>query len=242
MADLSFKKEFLDTGIVSKGTSWCFGKDPIVSPLQVGFAAGNSKFSICAGYTFTCPKNEQFPTLRVVYCAKLYSKTHHKDPSNMTRWYLWKPISKSGLLVLDSDKCEEEYGFDFYKFFKTDAFRRGQQIFKKTMARGIQEAIPLKDSLDSEKKEEFDTWIEALQEAKDIVTDVPTLNEKPYKLIDYDKLVKEIRDQGYGEELAKRGKTMRDYFTNQGKRFLDKVKKNELKPGEQDNRISKENK
>ena len=241
MADLSFKKEFLDTGIVTKAQSWCFGKDPIVSPIQVGFAAGNNKFSICAGYTFTCPKNEKYPTLKVVYCPKLHSKTHRKDPANMTRWYLWQPIAKSGLLVLDSDKCEQEYGFDFYKFFKTDAFRAGQQIFKKAMTRGITEAMKLHDDLDEEKKEEFDTWIESLEEARDIVTEVPELNEKPYKLIDYDKFVQEIKDKGYEKELKDRSQKMADWNKKIGQRFMDRVKKNELKPGEQDNRIPKDN-
>ena len=241
MADLSFKKEFLDTGIVAKAQSWCFGKDPIVSPIQVGFAGGNNMFSICAGYTFTCPKNEKYPTLKVVYCPKLHSKTHRKDPANMTRWYLWQPIAKSGLLVLDSDKCEQEYGFDFYKFFKTDAFKTGQQVFKKAMTRGIAEAMKLRDELDEETKQEFDRWIRTLEEARDVITEVPVLNEKSYKLIDYDKFVQEIKNKGYEDELKQRVEIKKQHEIKVGQKFVDRVKKSELKPGEQDNRIQKDN-
>ena len=81
----------------------------------------------------------------------------------------------------------------------------------------------------------------SLEEARDIVTEVPELNEKPYKLIDYDKFVQEIKDKGYEKELKDRSQKMADWNKKIGQRFMDRVKKNELKPGEQDNRIPKDN-
>ena len=236
MADLSFKKEFLDSGIVTNAKSWCFGKEPVVSPIQVGFAAGANKFSSCAGYTFTCPKNEKYPTLKVVYCAKLHSKIWHKDPANMSRWFLWQPVGKSGVIVLDSDKCEEEYGFDFYKFFKTDAFKQGQTIFKKTIKRGIEEAKTLRSEVKAEDQQQYDEWIKSLEEAAELITNVPELNEKSYQMVDFDKFIRELHKNGYGEELKTRGAIKQKVDLNIAHRFMDKVKKNELKPGEQDNR------
>ena len=236
MADLSFKKEFLDAGIVKDVKAWAFGSTPVVSPLQVGFAAGNNKFSMCAAFSFTSLKNDKFPTFKVVFCAKLHSKIFRRDPANRSSWYIWQPIGKSGCIVLDTDKCEEEYGFDFYKFIKTSEFKKAQKIFQKNILNGITEAKKLKDELPKEKQEEYDTYIKSLEEASTIITEIPDVNENTFKLIDFDKFIRELKDNGYGEELNSRGNTMTAYNRKVGTAFVDKVKRNALKAGEQDAR------
>lgn len=238
---LSFKQEFQDTGIVTDIKSWCFGKDPIVSPQQVIFAGGGNKFSFCAGYTMTCPKNKKYPTLKVVFCAKLRSHIFHRDPGNLSRWYLWQPLGNSGCLVMDTDKCEKEYGFDFYKFYRTGLFKKGQEVFSRTIANGIRGASKLYGEMDKEDQSNFQKYIDSLSEARDIVTQTPEVNEKSYSLIDYDKFIADLKKAGYTDELEKRIEILSKYNDEIGKRFMDKVKKNELKPGEMDRALDKLN-
>lgn len=240
MAPLSFKKEFIDTGIVTSVSTWCFGKDPVVSPIQVGYAAGANKFSICAGYTFTCPKAKDFNTLKVVYCAKLHSKIFRQDPSNRSRWYMWQQIGKSGCIVLDSDQCEDIFGFDIYKFIKTAEFKKGQQYFAATLNKGISAANKIRDQIDKDNRNEIDTWISSLKEAVKIITEAPDINETEYKLIDFDKFRRELKDRGYGGELSQRSANNRQSYIDTGRRFINKVKANSLKAGEQDRIAYKE--
>lgn len=234
---LSFKKEFQDTGIVTDIKSWCFGKDPIVSPQQVIFAGGGNKFSLCAGYTMTCPKNKKYPTLKIVFCAKLRSHIFHKDPGSLSRWYLWQPLGNSGCLVMDSDKCEEEYGFDFYKFYKTELFKNGQEVFSRTIAKGIQGASRLYGKMDKEDQSNFQKYIDALSEARDLVLDVPELYDRSYPLVDYDKFIADLKKQGYSKELEQRMDILYKYNDEIGKKFMDKVRKNALKTGEEERAI-----
>lgn len=235
--DLSFKKEFLDTGIVTSVQTWCFGKEPVVSPLQVAYAAGANKFSICAGYTFTCTKAKDYNTLKIVYCPKLHSKIFNRDPSNRSRWFMWQQIGKSGCIVINSDKCEEIFGFDVYKFIKTAEFKKGQRFFARNIQRGISEAKKLRNSVDPENRNQFDTYVKSLEEAVKIITEIPNIEESEYKLIDFDKFRKEIVDRGYGGELRDRASKMNDYNRSVGTKFIDKVKHNELKDGEQDKAV-----
>ena len=236
MADLSFKKEFIDGGIVDSVKAWCFGAMPIVSPLQVKFAAGANKFSTCAAFSFTSSKEKKFPSFKVVFCAKLHSKIYRQDPSNRSSWFIWQPIGDSGCIVLNSDKCEEIYGFDVYKFFKTSEFKAMQQAFRKKIENGIAEAKKLRKDIPLEGRVEYDTYIKSLEEAVKIVVEPPDLNEDEFKLIDYDKFRRELQKDGYGEELRSRAETMTKFHREIGKNFVDKVKRNELKAGEQDAR------
>lgn len=244
MEDLSFKELFLDTGLITKPHAWCFGQDPIVSPIQVAFAAGSKMFSLCAGYTFTCPnsKDKDHNVYKVVFCAKLHSKIYRKDPSNRSSWFIWQPIGTSGCIVLDSDKFEEMTGVDVYKFVKTDIFRNGQKLFKNILAKGIAAAKELKKEVPREEQDQYDTYIKSLEEASGIITEVPDVNEKSYKLINYDKFREELKKQGYGAELRTRAANLSKFNTDIGKKFVDKVKRNELKAGEQDARAKADDK
>lgn len=236
MANSSFKEQFVDTGLIENISAWCFGKDPIVSPIQVAFAAGAKMFSLCAGFTFTCPKVKENNVFKFVFCAKLHSKIYRKDPSNRSSWYIWQPIKSSGCLVLDSDKFEEMTGVDIYKFIKTDFFKKAQGIFQKILGTGIEESKKIKTDVPKEEQDEFDTYIKSLEEAHGIITDVPEIMEKSFKLINYDKFRRELEQQGYGSELKTRGANMTKYHQEVGRKFVDKVKRNELKAGEQDAR------
>ena len=155
----------------------------------------------------------------------------------MSRWFLWQPVGNSGCLVLDSDKCEELYGFDFYKFYRTDLFRKGQLIFKKTLEKGIAEATPIADAVDPEDKNTYAEYMQSLKEAVEIVTQTPELNEKSFRLTDYDKFIAELKKKGYSDELAQRSAAKTQSDIGIGQRFMDKVKKNALKAGEQERSI-----
>ena len=229
---LSFKREFMDAGIVSSAKFWAFGKDPVVSPLQVKFAAGGNKFSCCAAYAFTCPKNEKFPDLKVVFCAKLHSKIFRRDPSNLSRWYIWQPIGKSGCMVLSADDAREQYGFDIFKFFKTSEFKRGQAEIKRLIEVGLKGAKKLYKEIGKEDLDEYSTFVKSLEEAKEIVDDVPSFEDKSYRLVDYDKFIRELQSGGFGEELKQRARAFKDWRTSSAKRFMDRVKINDLKAGE----------
>ena len=229
---LSFKREFLDTGIITSAKFWCFGKEPVVSPLQVKYAAGGNKFSCTAAYAFTSGKNEKFPNFKVVFCSKLHSKVFRRDPNNLSRWYIWQPIGGSGCLVLSDEDAQEAYEFDIYKFFKTSDFKKGQSTIKRYMEKGIAEAKRLYKEVGKEGANEYATFIESLEEAKELVDDVPSFEDKSYKLIDFDKFLKEIKAGGYGEELRKRASTYTKFNADIGNRFLDRVRKNDLKAAE----------
>lgn len=242
MANTSFKEQFIDTGLIKDISAWCFGKDPIVSPVQVAFAAGAKMFSMCAAFSFTCPKVKENNVFKFVFCAKLHSKIYRKDPTNRSSWYIWQPIGKSGCIVLDSDKFEEMTGVDIYKFVKTDFFKQAQRIFQKILKKGILASEDLRKDVPEEDHNEFNTYLKSLEEASQIVTEIPDIMEKTFKLINYDKFRRELEQQGYGDELKQRGATMTKHHQEIGKKFVDKVKRNELKAGEQDARAKADNK
>jgi len=234
MATLSFKEQFIDTGLIKDIKAWCFGKDPVVSPIQVAFAAGAKMFSVTAAFSFTCPKAKEHNQFKIVFCAKLHSKIFRKDPTNRSSWFVWQPIGNSGCLVLDSDKFEEMTGVDVYKFIRTDLFKNAQKIFKQLIEKGISSAIELRSEVKPEDENEYETYVQSLKEAAEIVTQFPEFMEKSYKLINYDRFRDELKKKGYGAELKRRGDIMTKHHREVGTRFVDKVKRNALKAGEQD--------
>ena len=235
MPDLSsFKEKFIDTKIVDKVSWTCFGAFPIVNPIQVEFAAGSKMHSFTAGITFHSPTNEKFPNFKIVFCAKLHSKIFRRDPSNRSHWYIWQPVGRSGALVIDSDKCEKEYGFDVYAFFRTKEFKEVQKKMKSYIQKGITAAKALAKDVEKEKQNDYNQCIKSLEEAAEIVMQFPTIEEKNQKLVNYDAFIDELKKQGYGGELKTRGGAMTDYARKVGTRFVDKVKRNALKAGEQD--------
>lgn len=236
----SLKKQFIDTGLIKDIKVWCFGKDPVVSPVQVAFAAGAKMFSICAGLTFVCPKVKENNTFKFVFCAKLHSKIYRKDPANRTAWYIWQPIGKSGCLVLDTDKFKELTGVNIYDFTRTNEFKNLQQQFKKVLQKGIDAAIELTPEVPKDEENDYRSYIKSLEEAEEIITQYPDVMDKSYKLINYDRFTSELKKQGYGDELAKRGEIMTKHHRDIGTKFVDKVKQNALKAGEQERLIQQQ--
>ena len=237
MADLSLKRDFVDKGLMKDLKAWCFGKDPVVSPIQVAFAAGAKMFSVCAAITFTCPKVEQNNVFKLVFCAKLHSKIFRKDPTNRSSWFIWQPIGKSGCMVWDTDKFESMTGIKIYDVVRTPEFKQLQQTFKKILAKGIDEAAALRKDVSREDEDEYSTYIKSLQEAQEIIGQMPVIMDKSYKLVDYDRFTDELKKQGYSDELHKRGDMMMKRNKDVGKKFVDKVKHNALKTGEQERNI-----
>lgn len=233
----SFKELFIDTGLMTTPKVWCFGKDPVVSPVQVAFAAGAKMFSICAAISFTCPKVKENNSFKIVFCAKLHSKIHRRDPANRSSWFIWQPIGTSGCLVLDPDKFEEMSGINVYKMARTNDFYRLQQTFKKVMKKGIDAAYDLKREISPEEQNQYETYLKSLEEASEIITQMPVFMEKSFRLVNYDKFTDELKKRGFGDELAKRGETMTQHHREVGKKFVDKVKQNALKSGEQEREI-----
>lgn len=242
MENLSLKKDFIDAGLMTPPKIWCFGKDPIVSPIQVAFAAGAKMFSICAGMTFSCPKVKENNVFKFVFCAKLHSKIYRRDPSNRSSWYIWQPIGNSGCLVLDTDKFEAMTGINMYHLVRTPEFKGLQQTFKKVLHKGIDGAIELRREIPHEDEDQYETYIKSLQEAETIITQFPVIMDKSFKLINYDKFTDELKRKGYGGELTRRGEIMTKHHREIGKRFVDKVRQNELKAGEQEKKIQQDTK
>ena len=219
----SFKENFIDTGLIKDIKAWCFGKDPIVSPIQVAFSAGAKMFSSCAVFSFICPKIKEHNVFKIVFCAKLHSKIFRKDPTNRSCWYIWQPIGSSGCLVLDIDKFEKMTGIDVYKFTRTDFFKKAQKIFKQLIDKGISKAIELRAEVKHEDENEYETYIQSLKEASEIVTQLPEFNDKSYKLINYDKFREELKKKGFEKELKMRGDAMTKSNTKIGRGFMNRV-------------------
>ena len=194
-------------------------------------------FSTCAALSFVCPKVKENNVFKFVFCAKLHSKIYRKDPANRSSWFIWQPIGKSGCLVLDTEKFEEMTGVNMYAVTRTPEFKRLQQQFKTVLQKGIDGAIGLRKEISRENEEEYETYIKSLEEAKEIITQFPVIMDKSYKLVNYDRFTNELKRKGYGDELRKRGETMTAHHQDIGKKFVDKVKQNALKTGEQERQI-----
>ena len=130
--------------------------------------------------------------------------------------------------------------FNFYYAFpdvrKDGTYEKIVVDFQKILKKGIMASEDLRKDVPEEEHNEFNTYLKSLQEASEVIVEIPDIMEKTYKLINYDKFRRELEQQGYGAELKQRGEIMTKHHQNIGKKFVDKVKRNALKAGEQDAR------
>jgi hypothetical protein len=136
---INFRETFKDSVDVTKVSAFCFGNSSEITPLQLMFHGGGSKFSSLCGFKFdskTLPKYGHGEFM-IVFCAKLRSKIYHDAGRNPSQWFAWLRINKEHAVVLDKETCLKAFNFNIDKFFDSDLFQKYSKKFQETCTKGL---------------------------------------------------------------------------------------------------------
>lgn len=201
--EASFKRDWLETGIIDSVRTYCFGKLPIVNLRQIRAAAGALKGTFICGFTFKSKCNPQLPEFKLIFCPKPRSKIYRKDGITRSRWYGMQMLRNATQYnVLNKEFIYKLYSFDIDRFFECPEFKTCCDVFKKNIMEGYKECkkfaqrykYNIKRSVGKNTKEEddgnIDEWLVTIKEAADIIGSYDTMYEdKTYFYNDEQKIL-----------------------------------------------------
>lgn len=188
--------------VIAKKQLFSFGAAPLTEFKEIVFAAGGNKFSSLCGFRFTSKAETDYKEFFIAFVCKLRSKIYRQASTNPSQWFIFKKISGKEMHCLSKDDLRNQYGFDIKKFFDSDYFQQSLVKFKAAIDKGLNTYVPdyvkkhgmekAKDLLtsydgqnDALVKDAIGRYATAIKESLDHIDD-PYVNDKFYKLIDYD--------------------------------------------------------